>query len=1008
MSLLSDGEGLNRRRFLKVLGVAGGGSVVATACGSPSPEKLIPYLIPVEDQVPGVATWYATTCRECPAGCGVHARVREGRAVKLEGNPEHPINRGKLCARGQAALQGLYNPDRVRGPMARNASGGFDPISWEDAVTRVGERLGAASGAQVWCVTGNEAGTFDRLITEWLGALGSSGRVVYEPFGYEALRHATREVFGTDELPWYDFAAARYVLSFGADFLETWASPIEYTRGFVASHAFANGTMGKFVHVEPRMSLTAQNADDCIAPAPGTEGVLALAMAHVIGRDRLGRPPADVARLRPVLQGYSPEAAAERCGVSAETIIRLAREFAAGPSVAVAGGTGAQHADAHATAAAVHLLNYVAGNVGRTVMFGVGPNPATGSRYQRLVELTQAMQDGRVAVLLVHGANPAYASPAGLGFGAAMSQVPFKISFSRFLDETAMPADLILPDHDPLEQWNDFEPRAGVNLLQQPVMQPVFDTRQTGDILLDLARRMGGRMAQRFTAATYKDYLQDAWRRLHQQRGSRDPFEAFWTAALMRGGVWSEPRARGASLAAGATRVAVNPPAAAEGRLTLVVYPSSVLYDGRAANRPWLQELPDPVSKLGWTTWLEVHPDTAQELGITDGDIVEVTSDVGSGRAMAFVYPGIRRDVVALPLGQGHTAFGRYARNRGANGYQLLPAEPTAFGGVRHYAAVTVRATGEHEKLASRAGNVRQLDRGIAQAVALAAMVTEGFEPHHEAHAAPIPERVEEVLDQWQEEQYRDWKERGSYAGEHPRWGMAIDLSRCTGCSACVTACYAENNLPTVGKELMQRGREMSWIRIERYFEGAEDGHPLEVRTVPMLCQQCGNAPCEPVCPVFAAYHTPDGLNGQVYNRCVGTRYCSNNCPYKVRYFNWFDYQNPEDPAFSWPEPLHWQLNPDVTVRSKGVMEKCTFCVQRIRGRSEERRVRGAPLRDGEIVTACQQSCPADAIVFGDLNDPGSRVSALAVDGRGYHVLEELNTRPAITYLARVWNRAET
>src|SRR5574341_1545436 len=395
MSLLSDGEGLNRRRFLKVLGVAGGGSVVATACGSPSPEKLIPYLIPVEDQAPGVATWYATTCRECPAGCGVHARVREGRAVKLEGNPEHPINRGKLCARGQAALQGQYNTDRVRGPMARNASGGFDPISWEDAGTRVGERLGAASGAQVWCVTGNEAGTFDRLITEWLGALGSSGRVVYEPFGYEALRHATREVFGTDELPWYDFAAARHVVSFGADFLETWASPIEYTRGFVASHAYANGKMGRLVHIEPRMSLTGQNADEWVAPVPGTEGVLALSIAHVIVRDRLGSPPTDAARLRPALQAYAPDAVAPQCGVSAETIQRLAREFTAGPSLAAAGGMGAQHADAHATAAAVHLLNYVAGNVGKTVVFGLASDPSGGSSYQRLWDLVQAMQGGR-------------------------------------------------------------------------------------------------------------------------------------------------------------------------------------------------------------------------------------------------------------------------------------------------------------------------------------------------------------------------------------------------------------------------------------------------------------------------------------------------------------------------------------------------------------------------------------------------------------------------------------
>jgi molybdopterin-containing oxidoreductase family iron-sulfur binding subunit len=273
-------------------------------------------------------------------------------------------------------------------------------------------------------------------------------------------------------------------------------------------------------------------------------------------------------------------------------------------------------------------------------------------------------------------------------------------------------------------------------------------------------------------------------------------------------------------------------------------------------------------------------------------------------------------------------------------------------------------------------------------------------------HAAPVPEHIEEVLDQWQELQYEDYR-RGNYEGDLPRWGMAIDLSRCTGCSACVTACHAENNIPHVGPELVRRGREMSWLRIERYFEGGEHGEPFESRVVPVMCQQCTNAPCEPVCPVFAAYHTPDGLNGQIYNRCVGTRYCSNNCPYKVRYFNWFDYQEEGDPFFAYPEPLNWLLNPDVTVRSKGVMEKCTFCVQRIRDKQNEARLADREIEDGEIKTACQQTCPADAIAFGDMNDPDSRVSQIAHGSRAYHVLGDLNTRPAVTYLQKVRNVVE-
>jgi molybdopterin-containing oxidoreductase family iron-sulfur binding subunit len=1009
---------IDRRRFLKVLGVTGGGTAALAGCSPDRAEKLIPYLVPPEDHIPGVATWYATTCRECPAGCGMHVRVRERRAVKVEGNPGHPVNGGRLCARGQASLQGLYNPDRVRQPMARNPSGGFDPISWDDAVQQLAGRLAGVAGDQVRFLTGHTSGTFRALVREWLGAIGSSHHVVYEPFGYEALRHANRAVFGLDALPRYDFAAARYVLSFGADFLETWISPTEHAAAFADGHAFRDGGMGRYVHVEPRMSMSAMSADEWIAPVPGTEALVALAMAHVIVRDRLTIAPTDVQQLRPLLDAHAPERVADRCGVAVETLERLAREFAAALSVALAGGIGAQHDRAHVTAAAANVLNYVAGNVGRTVRFGAAVDAAAGSSYTALRELIDAVRGGAVGVLLVHGTNPSHAAPPGLGFTEAMGNAAFKVSFAQFLDETASACDLILPDHDPLEQWNDAEPRAGVYGLQQPVMAPVFETRQTGEVLLQVAAQIGGSVGARFTTASYKEYLQRSWQGLQGRLGDRRPFDTFWREGLQRGGVWTDPpREQPVRLAATATD-ALEGGAVWEGAgdgLTLVVYPSPALYDGRGANRPWLQELPDPVTKVTWSTWIEIHPATAADLGIAEGDHVEVTTAAGSITAPAFLYPGLRRDTVAVPIGQGHTAFGRYAEGRGANAYALLGAEPAAFGGVAHYASVTIRPTGTHERLAKTSGRSRQLDRGIAEAVTLAALTGGEQEAHHAAHAAPVPAHIEELLDHVAEAQHAETR-RGNYVlpytgtpdNRHPRWAMAIDLSKCTGCSACVTACHAENNIPAVGENLVRHGRELSWIRIERYFEGGEDDeHPFEARVVPMLCQQCGNAPCEPVCPVFAAYHTADGLNAQVYNRCVGTRYCSNNCPYKVRYFNYFDHQNEADPTFAFPEPLNWQLNPDVTVRSKGVMEKCTFCVQRIRDAQHHARLSGNPIQDGDVVTACQQTCPSDAIVFGDLNDPESRVSRVSGDERGYHVLESLNTRPAITYLKKVRNVTE-
>jgi anaerobic selenocysteine-containing dehydrogenase/Fe-S-cluster-containing dehydrogenase component len=1001
---------MNRRRFLKVLGVTGGGATALSGCSTDKVEKLIPYLVPPTSEIPGVATWYASTCRECPAGCGFHVKVREGRAVKVEGNPDNPVNRGKLCSRGQAATQGLYNPDRVRGPLARAADGTLEPISWDDAIARITERLASAEREHVWFVMGNETGSFDRLVAEWLAALGANPRIVYEPFGYEALRLGNRSVFGTDSLPSYDLAAARYVLSFGADFLETWLSPVEQARQFAEGHSYHDGEMGRYVHVEPRMSMSGMNADEWIAPVPGTEGLLALGIAHVIVRDRLADLPSDISRVQSLLGEHDPATVSNAAGVPAETVERLAREFTASVSVALAGAVGAQHAEAHATAAAVNILNYVAGNVGRTVTFGADINPAGESSYAGLASLVGAMQDGRVSALFVHGANPAYATPGELGFAGAMRGVEFKVSFARFMDETAAEADLILPDHDPLEQWNDFEPRVGVRALQQPVMQPVFDTRQTGDVLLAVAAQLGGSVASTFTAASYKDYLQAGWRAVQRDVGDRSPFETFWTSTLQQGGVWTEAPTRPVRLAAGAgTAAGAAWSAPGDDEFTLIAYPSTNLFDGRGANRPWLQEVPDPVTKVTWDACVEIHPERAAELGIAAGDLVEVTSQHGSVTVPAYLYPGLRRDVVAMPIGQGHTEFGRYATDLGASAFDLLGAQATEFGGMGHYTAVTLRHANRHERLANPEGRTRQMGRGIAQATTLAALThpEEQHEEEHAEHAAPVPEHVEEVLEQWQEAQYDEWRQRGNYAVEDlPNWSMNIDLSKCTGCSACVTACYAENNIPTVGRRLMIRERGMAWMRIERYFEGGEGDEPLETRVLPMLCQHCGNAPCEPVCPVFAAYHTADGLNAQVYNRCVGTRYCSNNCPYKVRYFNWFDHSNENDPAHSWPDPLHWLLNPDVTVRSKGVMEKCTFCVQRIRARQNEAKLSGEEIVDGDIVTACQQSCPSNAIVFGDINDQNSRIRALAQDARAYSVLDGLNTRPSVTYLKKVRNTA--
>jgi len=564
--------------------------------------------------------------------------------------------------------------------------------------------------------------------------------------------------------------------------------------------------------------------------------------------------------------------------------------------------------------------------------------------------------------------------PESSGFNAALEKVSLKVAFSSYLDETAAKADLILPIHTPLESWGDYEPSNGVYGLMQPAMRPVFNTKMTGDILLSLIARI----ADRENEKSFYDYVREYWRTHHRRFAPNIDFEEFWIGSLANGGRFTEPRTVNVQLnprLAKQTLIDLKESELKENNgFQLITYPSLNHYDGRGANRPWLQEIPDPMTQMTWDSWIEIHPDDANRLGARNGHKIEVRSSYGVIELPAYVYEGVQPGVVAIPVGQGHSEYGRYAGNTGASPMLLIPSRPSDKTGSVMWSGVEVSVVNKKERMriANVAGSDYQFDRPFLQVVT-------------------VEELVRNSLTKEKEEYPQIYEEH-----EHPdhRWGMTIDLNKCIGCSACVTACYSENNIPVVGKEDVRRGRELSWLQIQRFFDAREG--TINGRFLPMLCQHCDNAPCEPVCPVFAAYHTPEGLNAQVYNRCIGTRYCANNCPYKVRRFNWWDYD--------FPSPLNWQLNPDVTVRTKGVMEKCTFCVQRIVGARQEARLEGREMRDGDVMTACQQSCPTDAIVFGDLKDPESKVNKLRERNRprGYRVLNELNTQPAIVYLKDV------
>lgn len=992
-------EGLKRRDFLKVLGVSGAGATLA-GC-STEVERIIPYVVPPEEITPGVATWYATVNPEVGYGCGLWVRTREGRAVKVEGNPAHPVNRGALDARAHSAIQSLYNPDRYRSPMVRDGDG-FRAIGWDEAGDMLAERLRGAANPTL--IAGRTGPSLSSVLERVASASGGT-LVRYEPLSEAPLREATRMAFGRNVLPTFDMEASRLVVSFGADFLEGWISPVEHNRSFAAmSGARPDGSKGKLVFVGPRLPLTGLNADEWLPIRPGSEGVVALAMAHVIARGG-----ADAGPYASLLQSYDPATAARHSGLPADVIEALAREFASsGAAVALPPGFTGHHRNATAANLAVLVLNAVAGNVGRSVRVDVADQEVFSGSYADLDRAIRTMRDGGSGAVLVHGVNPAYSTPASAGFADAFQQVPFKVSFASAPDETAALCDLILPDSHFLESWGDSNPRPGVWAVQQPVMRPVphFDSRSAGDVLLATLRRLGAEPG----ADSFRDYVQGRWQELHASSGTAAAFDAFWRETL-RTGVATLPAAEAGAVALQAADAALvfDPPAfdGADGDLFLQVHPSGRLGDGKFANRPWLLELPDSVSKIAWHSWVEMHPDTARERRLRNGDMVRLQTPHGELEVPVWTYAGIRPDTVALALGGGHENFGRFADGNGVNAMRLLGAEVENPSGalVTQALRVSVEGTGSRMRHATIEGSADDRDRPIVPAVAAADLghgddhADQGGHGHglYELQGGggfiPVPT----------DGRPEDFPLEGSRYGDYdpavnPRWAMAVDLDKCTGCSACVVACQSENNVPWVGEDQVRMGRDMGWIRVERYWKEVDATHagPVDVRFLPMMCQHCGNAPCEPVCPVYAAYHTPEGINGQVYNRCVGTRYCANNCPYKVRVFNWFEYTDV-------PEPMNWAYNPDVTVRANGVMEKCSFCTQRIREAQNRAALEGRSVRDGDIVTACQQSCPADAIVFGNIRDPESRVAQVSDNERTYRVLDYLiNTQPGVNYLKKV------
>ncbi len=981
-------DGHSRREFLQIMG-ASLAMVGASACARRPIEKIVPYLKKPEEVTPGIANWYASTCGECDSGCGILVKSREGRPIKFEGNPHHPTNQGGLCARGQASVLNLYDPDRARTALEVGRKGGDASVTWEALDAKVLAKLQTirANGGKVRVLTGEVSSpSTNKLIAEFLAGFSGGKRVVYEPMGADEVAVASELSYGTRVVPHYHFDKADIVVSFGADFLGTWLSPVEFSKGYskkrkVGVNAVkAHGkTMSRFVAFESIMTLTGTNADDRFRLKSGDEHKAAMALAYELivaqGHSRFAGDSAVKAALVP----YSPASIAQQLDIPAEVFKKTAQELweNRGRGIVVGGGQSVKGDAGVALEVAVNLLNSALENDGATID-GTGSPATDRSSYADLTKLIEDMKAGQVDALLIYKSNPLFTLPKSLGFEEAAAKVGLVLAFASSVDETVTAADYLCTTPHHTEAWGDASPYIGVHSIQQPTIAPLYQTRGLEDSLMTWAKQL--KLAGAITAQpNWHEYLKNNWKEtVYREAGGSTPFPLFWESILREGFSGTGKSAGSArSFSAGGLK-AVPSPAWNKDKLTLALYPKISQLDGRVANNSWLQELPDPVTKITWDNYASISAARAARLGVEEGDVVKVTSAQGSIEVPAHVQPGMHDESVAVALGYGRRNAGRVGTGIGTDAF------PLAAKGTRALAMsgliVTVEKTGKRYQLAATQHHNNIEGR--------TAVVKEATLKEYKHDSKAGNESEGEPASMW---------ERHSYPGY--RWGMAIDLNSCTGCSACVIGCQSENNIPTVGKKMVLDSKEMHWLRIDRYYSGEKVEDP-DTMHQPMLCQHCENAPCETVCPVLATMHDHEGLNQQVYNRCVGTRYCANNCPYKVRRFNWFTFTD-ED---SVPAPLNLAYNPDLTVRTRGVMEKCTFCFQRIREVKDRAKDTGSLVHDGELKTACQQSCPTDAIIFGNINDKNSRVSQIAADARGFTVLEELNTRPSITYLTKIRN----
>jgi MoCo/4Fe-4S cofactor protein with predicted Tat translocation signal len=1010
-----------RRDFLKYIGFSTAAAALAASCEVPV-RKAVPFLNKRDDIIAGISNYYASTYVSDGDVIPVVVKQREGRPIKIEGNTLSPLTEGGTSAQAQASVLDLYDTSRLRYPIAGGKEATFEVID-----KMIADDLAALAGKPLVLLTSSlTSPTTKQIITDFLAKYPGSKHVQYDAVSYSGMIQANEASYGKKALPSYHFENAKVIVSLGADFLGTWLSPVVFAGQYAQNRRINSEKpeMSKHFQFESYMSLTGANADERFMHKPSETGAVALALLAAVGGSVTSN-----------LQG-----------VAAEGVKKVAKELLAnkGAALVVCGSNDPN------VQIIVNAINEAIGAGGKTIDWSSTANYRQGVDAD-FTTLVNDLTAGNVGALLIYGPNPAYNYFAADKFIAAIKKCPVTISFNEKMDETTELCKYVLPSHHWLESWGDAEPQTGLVSLMQPLIHPLFKTRHFEDSLLKwTASKINGApdslaVATKSTGTgnDYQTYFKNYWT---AKVGGADNFNiALQDGVIHPASATSQMRSdssgvekavttslslSGAAFSGNVADAASKIAAIKSGGTEVVLYQKISLGTGNHANNPWLQELPDPITKACWDNYAIISPamgksmfnidifnrnDTDKYEVHPEKPVVKITTNGKTITLPVLIFPGIHPNVIALAVGYGRQSsdkdktgdyIGKAANGSGVNVYPLA----TFNGATVDYYSIntTIDKTGDTYPIAqSQTHNVTE-GRPIIRETTLAKFIEDPKE---------LGKEEEEELKRFGNDFVKDATIYPYYDKPGIKWGMSIDLNTCTGCSACVVACHAENNIPVVGKNEVARFHDMHWLRIDRYFAGDADNP--EVIFQPMLCQHCDNAPCENVCPVSATNHSSEGLNQMVYNRCIGTRYCANNCPYKVRRFNWADYTGADsfpdnqrqvlsDATMMMNDDLsRMVLNPDVTVRSHGVMEKCSFCVQRLQEGKLTAKKENRVIKDGEIQTACMQACPTHAIVFSNVNDKDSRVSKIRnveQRERKFYVLEQLHTLSNVNYLAKIRN----